>query len=144
MCKLTKTLLMQIDQKNPTEKLIGVLAQATDFEFAEIKKVQQESHLSTLQTIKELKEDNKNHFTHLTNSLHESIGEISMQIEKHNSRCPLGLEDKVKETTDKVDQLDWLLTIKKYPWIAAMIALGLFALFNVGADKLISFLIGKI
>jgi len=159
MSRLKEQLMMMIDEKDPTQKLIGVLAQATDFEFADLKKTQQENVENTKKALKamqlanehefsELRAHNTENYRNLEESVRGAITQLTKVVEAHNTKCPLGMDEEVddlqelaKTITIKVEQLDWLFMMKKYPWVTAMILLGLSSLLGMGVDKLVELIL---
>lgn len=127
MCKLTKMILTMVDEKDPAQKLLGLLAQATDNEFCAIKA-----------DLKELKKINEEHYQALERTLADNISKLTASIEQHNNRCPFGMENRTLELEKQVKELDFIFVIKKYKLIAILIGLGILFLTSIGAKDLIT------
>ena len=140
MCKLTKQLMTMIDQKDQTQKLIGLLAQATDNEFTDLKQAHKDGLKHTADAFSELKKTNEEHYVRLQTSVAESLSKIQESIDKHNLKCPFGMETDVKDLEKRVDKFKWIETLQDFPLVGKIFIIGLGLVLLLGINKLAEYL----
>lgn len=136
MCELTNLIKSMVDEKDPsykTQKLISLLAQATDSKFRHLEK----NIISGLTEHSLLLKDIQDSNIKLYQALEERVGKNDLyfrdKIEEHNANCP----HKIPEKLEKINLLFMFIQYPKVFWLSVV---GILAFMGLGIDKLIELL----
>lgn len=111
MANLSEKIQSIIDPKDPNQKLIGMLTLLL------------EERLEKIETKIE--------------GISQKVNKLELTTEKHNTKCPLCVPERVKKIEDDID---WLQTIKKYKYLLILVIAGIFKIIELGYDKIINLL----
>lgn len=156
MCKITKTIMSMIDEKDPNQRLFGLVAQLTDnrigeleVKISDLKDVHTKGLEETKKAFSDLKKVNEDHYQRLESSVASSLIKIQESIDNHNNRCPFNMEERIlivqndiKDTKVTIAKFKWLEALMDFPLMAKFIIVGIFALIIIlssfGIDKIIT------
>ena len=162
MCELTKMIDKMVDPSDPsykTQKLISLLAQATDMKMGHLEKNLLNGLNTTTRLLEEIKENNdvalerinssrdksmqdilninKHHYDSMKQFLDDTIEQLSKKIDKHDVTCPHGADKKIREVEGQLKKINFIFFFTQYPKLFILLIIGVLSLMGLGIDKVI-------
>lgn len=110
-----------LDKTDPVQKAIALLATLVDTRLRQFSNENSEQHTHLLDQVNGVIKDQEDYEKRLTNA-------------EHINQCPLSTDKKVELLRD---ELQPYLFINKYPKLALLMLIGIFALCGLGFDRII-------